>query len=116
DTAALAEYQTTLQQAPDSIDAAIQLASLLANSRNPDVHNPPAAEKLARSLCERTQFKHQQCLQTLAESCRANNQLAEANRWNNLARTLDTKQPSTPIAKPTIRTAVNPRPANTSQN
>lgn len=118
DTAALAEYQTALRQEPDSIDAAVHLASLLASSRNAEVRNPAAAEKLARSLCERTQFKHPLCLQTLADSCRANNQLAEASRWNSLARKLSPQTNPAPSAapNPNIRTAEAPAKTNTSKN
>jgi len=71
-------YRKILQRNPKDLPAAMNLARLLANSRDAAVRNPREAMKLAASGCDRTDFKSHAWLGTLAEAAIASGRPTDA--------------------------------------
>jgi tetratricopeptide (TPR) repeat protein len=80
DAAALQLYQKMLELRPDDLQAANNVAWILATASEPSVRNPRGAVELAERVCRATQYRVPVTLDTLAASYAAAGRYADAVR------------------------------------
>jgi len=75
---AVSHFEEALQLKPDWDELMNELAWILASSDNTAVRNPEKAVKLARRVCELTNYKRPECLDTLAVAYAASGDFSKA--------------------------------------
>jgi protein O-mannosyl-transferase len=75
---AVAQHRQAVQIDPENAPSLNNLAWILATAKDPEIRNPTGAVQFAEKVCELTEFKDQNCLDTLAAAYAAAGQFEKA--------------------------------------